>query len=102
MPPRPGKNRDTDDDPLRAGVRFQSRCGITKNVLNGADFAEDIEAEEYDLRVTLKQTTEERTDFAKGLVFVKEYEAHSERLRVKQDKLKVERQEEKRKDLQVV
>jgi hypothetical protein len=51
---------------------------------------------------TLKQATQERADFAKGLVFVKEYEVHTERLRVEQDKLKVERQEEKRKDLQVV
>ena len=68
---------------------------------NGAAFAEDIEAEEHDFRATLKQATQERADFAKGLVAVKEYEAHTERLRVEQDKLKVER-EEKRKDLQVV
>ena len=41
-------------------------------------------------------------DFVKDLVSVKEYEVYTERLRVEQDKLKVERQEEKRKDLQVV
>jgi hypothetical protein len=41
-------------------------------------------------------------DFVKDLVSVKEYEAYTERLRVEQEKLKVERQEGKRKDLQVV
>jgi hypothetical protein len=72
-----------------------------KKTFNGAAFAEDVEAEEHDFRATLQQATQERADFAKGLVAVKEYEAHTERLRVEQDKLKVER-EEKRKDLQVV
>ncbi len=72
-----------------------------KNVHTAA-FAEDIEVEEHDFRVTLKQATQERTDFVKRLVSVKEYETHTERLRVEHDKLKVERQEEKRKDLQVV
>jgi hypothetical protein len=38
----------------------------------------------------------------KGLVSVKEYESHTERLRVEQDKLKVECEEEKRNDLEVV
>ena len=80
-----------------------SRVGVgSRKTFNGAAFAEDIEAEEHDFRATLKQATQERADFAKGLVFVKEYEAHTERLRVEQDKLKFERQEEKRKDLQVV
>ena len=80
-----------------------SRVGVgSRKTFNGAAFAEDIEAEEHDFRATLKQATQERADFAKGLVSVNEYEAHTERLRVEQDKLKVERQEEKRKDLQVV
>jgi hypothetical protein len=48
--------------------------------------------EEHDFRATLKQVTQERADFTKGLVTVKEYEAHTERLRVEQDKLKVERE----------
>ncbi len=74
----------------------------SRKTFNGVAFAEDIETEEHDFRTTLKQATEERVAFAKGLVSVKEYEAHTERLRVEQDKLKVERQEEKRKDLQVV
>ena len=54
------------------------------------------------LRATLKQATQERADFAKGLVSVKEYKAHTERLRVEQDKIKVEREWKKRKDLQGV
>jgi hypothetical protein len=73
-----------------------------RKTFNGAAFAEDIEAEEHDFRTTLKQATQECADFAKDFVSVKEYEAHTERLRVEQDKLKVQRKEEKRKDLQVV
>ena len=50
-----------------------SRVGVgSRKTFNGAAFAEDIEAEEHDFRATLKQATQERADFAKGLVFVKD------------------------------
>ncbi len=80
-----------------------SRVGVgSRKTFNGAAFAEDIEAEDHDFRTTLKQVTQERADFPKGLVSVKEYETHTERLRVEQDKLKVESEEDTRKDLQLV
>jgi hypothetical protein len=59
------------------------RVGVgSRKTFNGVAFAEDIEEEEHDFRTTLNQATQERADFAKGLVSVKEYEAHTERLRV--------------------
>ncbi len=80
-----------------------SRVGVgSPKTFNGTAFAEDIETEEHDFRATLKQATQECADFTKGFVSVKEYEAHTERLRMEQDKLKVQREEENRKDLQVV
>jgi hypothetical protein len=48
----------------------------------------------------MQQAVKERGDFTKGLVQVKEFEAVTERMRVEQDKMKLER-EEKRKDIQV-
>ena len=80
-----------------------SRVGVgSRKTFNGAAFVENIETEDHDFRATLKQVTQERADFDKGLVSVKEYETHTERFLVEQDKLKVECEEEKRKDLQVV
>ena len=52
----------------------------SRKTFNGAAFAEDTEVEEHDFRDTLKQVTQERADFTKGLVSVKEYETHTERL----------------------
>ena len=60
-----------------------------------------FEEEKQDFKVMMRQTTHEGAEFTKGLPVVKEYESHTERLRVEQDKLKLEC-DEKYKDLQVV
>ncbi len=51
----------------------------SRKTFNGAAFAENIEEEDHDFRDTLNQATQERSDFVKGLVSVKEYETHTER-----------------------
>ena len=69
--------------------------------INGTVFDDDVVEEEQDFKAIMRQDTLENTDFTKGLVTVKEYETQTERLRVEQDNLKLER-DKKRKDLQVV
>ncbi len=67
----PSSKIHTHRKPLRTGVG-------SRKTFNGATFAEDIEVEEFDFRDTLNQATQERVDFVKGLVSVKEYETHTE------------------------
>ena len=67
---------------------------------SGSAFADDVAEEESDFKCMMQQAAKERGDFTKGLVQVKEFEAATERMRVEQDKVKLEH-EEKRKDIQV-
>ena len=81
--------------PIHKNKALQS-IRLTKNKkkpFNGAAFADDVEQEEHDFRATLQHATDKQAEFTKGLVAVKEYEAQTERLRVEQDKVKMDREE---------
>jgi hypothetical protein len=57
---------------------------------SGTAFADDVTEEENDFKSMMQQGVKERGDFPKVLVQVKEFEAATERMRVEQDKMKLD------------